>query len=225
MFFLGREREITRITKALSQGENIVVTGKYGVGKTALIKHVAEQNAGKWRFLFADFSQAPGKVCHDLLAELPHKKKKGCAKYLAYKQSRSLLLNLAAKDPRPFVLVLDNLGKLSPQKLTLIRYLLFEKQFLFIIITERFLDPDDFFRMRACLYPCLRIDLQNLGEKKALEFLKYFLTHHQLHWTDERIRMLVKTSKGYPLGMLDFILQEMKKISPYKHERIEGRLK
>ena len=217
MYFLGREREISRINRSLSQGKNIVVTGKYGVGKTALIKHVAERNAEKWRFLFADFSQAPGKVCHDLLAKLPRKKKKGRAKYLAYKQSRSLLLNLAARDSRPYVLVLDNLGKLTHQKMTLIRYLVFEKQFLFIIITERFLDPDDFTGLRACLYPCLRIDLQNLGEKKAVEFLKHFSALRQLPWTDAHIRMLAKAANGYPLGMQDFVAQELKKIKPDKH--------
>lgn len=191
-----------------------MVSGKYGVGKTALIKHVAERNAEKWRFLFADFSQAPGKICHDLLAKLPHKKKKGRAKYMAYKQSRSLLINLAAKDSRPYVLVLDNLGKLSPQKMNLIRYLVFEKQFLFIIITERFLDPDDFTGLRACLYPCLRIDLQNLGEKKATEFLRHFAEKHAFGWNPAHIRMLVTATKGYPLGLKDFVTQELKKNSP-----------
>jgi hypothetical protein len=211
LYFIGREREIAHITKALSQGKNIVVSGKYGIGKTALIKHITEKNAQKWRFLFADFSQAPGKVCHDLLAKLPRKKKKGRAKYLAYKQSRSLLLNLAAQDSRPYVLVLDNLGKLTHQKMTLIRYLVFEKRFLFIIITERFLDQDDFTLLRACLYPCLRIDLQNLGEKKAVEFLQHFSDQHGLNWTANHIRMLATAAKGYPLGMKDFVIQELKK--------------
>ncbi|RPI78920.1 MAG: ATP-binding protein [Desulfobacteraceae bacterium] len=212
MYFIGREREISRINRSLSRGKNIVVTGKYGVGKTALSKRVTEINAEKWRFLFADFSQTPAKVCHDLLARLPYKKKaKGRPKYLAYKQRRSLLGNLAEKDSLRFVLVLDDLGKLTPQKMNLIRWLVWEKRFLFIIITERFLDPDDFTLLRACLYPCLRIDLQNLGEKKAVEFLRHFSDQHGLNWTANHIRMLATAAKGYPLGMKDFVIQELKK--------------
>jgi ABC-type phosphate/phosphonate transport system ATPase subunit len=42
MYFVGRQQEIARILKDLERGDNVSVCGKYGIGRTSLLKHLAE---------------------------------------------------------------------------------------------------------------------------------------------------------------------------------------
>ena len=116
MLFWGRERELAAITAALGSDKSVILTGKYGIGKTTLVKEVAKKNGKKWRFLFADFSKTPSTVCNDLLAALKPKRTPGeRTTYLGYKQSRSLIADLTSKTKRRCVIVLDNIEKLTPQ--------------------------------------------------------------------------------------------------------------
>jgi hypothetical protein len=112
MYFVGREKEIGEIKEALEGGNNVIVSGKYGIGRTSLIKHIADAMKDQWRFVFVDFSKTPGSVCNYLLAELfpmhgfdrEHRR---------YRPSRFRIATLALEDHRKHVLVLDNVSKLS----------------------------------------------------------------------------------------------------------------
>ena len=42
IYFVGREKEISQIVKALKRGENVILKGKYGIGRTSLSRHVPE---------------------------------------------------------------------------------------------------------------------------------------------------------------------------------------
>jgi hypothetical protein len=44
MNFVGRKREIAAVTKSLKQNINVVMTGRYGVGRSCLVKHIAKLN-------------------------------------------------------------------------------------------------------------------------------------------------------------------------------------
>jgi len=52
LLFLGRERETQKILRALNQGENLVLSGKYGIGRTTLIEHVAKITKERWQIWF-----------------------------------------------------------------------------------------------------------------------------------------------------------------------------
>jgi len=67
MYFYGREKEISKIKRALEKRENIVITGKYGIGRTSLIKYLADITSKKWQFIFTDFSKTPSSVCNEIL--------------------------------------------------------------------------------------------------------------------------------------------------------------
>jgi len=171
MHFLGRETEIAKIKKALSHGRNVVVTGKYGIGRTSLIRRFSLLNQETWRFLFADFSAPPSKVCHRLLADLqPDKPAERRGKEPGYRQSRILVVDLATGQERRCVLVLDNIGKLTPQKMEFIRPLGSDHGVLFIAIAERFLPEDDLFRLRISLYPSELIRLGQLSANQTAKF-------------------------------------------------------
>ena len=68
--FIGRRREIAALEKCLELGEDIIISGKYGVGRTRLVQYLAETAKDERLFLFADFSHTAGETCQRLFEEL-----------------------------------------------------------------------------------------------------------------------------------------------------------
>jgi replication-associated recombination protein RarA len=210
MYFCGREKEISEVIDALKKRKRVVITGKYGIGKTVLARHLSDITRQKWQFVFADFSKSPSNVCNDILWQISQKKQpKYRHKYIKYKTARSLIAELTLKDNRQPVIVLDNISKLSHQKLAFIQYVAFSKQLLFIAIAEGFLPENDLFQLRACLMPSHLLKLGNLGKKNAVEYFRHVSQKNNLNWSEKHIRMLTEVTGGYPLGMKEFIKKEI----------------
>ena len=210
MYFCGREKEISKIIIALKKRKHVVITGKYGIGKTALARHLSDMTKQRWKFIFTDFSKTPSIVCNDILWEVtPKRQPKHRHKYIKYKIARSLIADLTFNDQRQPIIVLDNISELTHQKLAFIQHVTFSKKLLFIAITENFLPENDLFQLRACLMPSHLLILGNLGTKNAVEFFRYFSRKNNLNWSENHIRMLAEVSGGYPLGMKEFVKQEV----------------
>jgi replication-associated recombination protein RarA len=64
--FVGREKEAKQIMASLSSGRNVILSGTYGMGRTSLVRHVAQVMKGEREFLFADYSETPARVCRAL---------------------------------------------------------------------------------------------------------------------------------------------------------------
>jgi Cdc6-like AAA superfamily ATPase len=211
MYFLGREKEISEIINALKQRSHIIITGKYGIGKTLLVKHLSGLTKQSWRFVFTDFSKTPSNVCNEILWKVsPKRQPKHRQKYIKYKTARSRIADLTLKDNRQPVIVLDNISELSHQKLAFIQYVTFYKKLLLIAITEGFLPKSDLFQLRASLMPSHLIKLGNLGTKNAVEFFRHASQKNNLNWSEKHIRMLAEVTGGYPLGMKEFMKREIK---------------
>jgi len=211
MYFFGREKEISEIINALKKRKHIVITGKYGIGKTELAKHLSDITKQRWQFVFTDFSKPPSKVCNEILWKVsPKRPPEHRRKYIKYKTARTLIADLTLKDNRQPVIVLDNISELSHQRLAFIQRVVFSKKLLFIAITEGFLPERDLFQLRACLMPSHLIKLGNLGIKNAVDFLRHVSRKNSLNWSEKHIRMLAEVSGGYPLGMKEFVKREIK---------------
>jgi hypothetical protein len=208
MHFVGREKEIGQMKEALAQGNNTIVLGKYGMGRTSLVQHVARATENQWRFVFANFSKTPGSVCNYLLAELFPTQEFDRA-HVKYKPSRFRIATLALDDSRKHVLVLDNISKLSAKKLDLIRYLTWEQRFQFVSIVESFLAPDDLFRLRVWMNPAILIKLHYLSTSDVAQFYRQLSREHRLGWTEGRIKNLAEVTGGYPLRMKEIALREL----------------
>jgi Cdc6-like AAA superfamily ATPase len=210
MYFFGREKEISEIINALKKRKHIVITGKYGIGKTLLVKHLSDRSKQRWRFIFTDFSKTPSYVCNEILWKVSSKKQPiHRQKYIKYKTARSQIADLTLKDNRQPVIVLDNISEISHQKLAFIQFVTFSKRVLFIGITESFLPETDLFQLRACLMPSHLVKLGNLSTKSAIEFLRHASQKNNLNWSEKHIRMLAEVTGGYPLGMKEFVKREI----------------
>jgi hypothetical protein len=196
--FVGREKETSEIIKALKRGDNVILEGKYGIGRTSLSRHVAEIGRDRWNFIYLDFSQTPAKVCGHLANSLVRENN---GKRMGYRQNRFRITNLDFRGQKPPVLVLDDIGKLTPPKLEFIRYLAMAKRFRFVAVVENFLKADKLSLLRGWLHPALLLNIGYLGEQPAREFFRHYSHKHHLRWTEEEISSLVEISGGYPLGM------------------------
>jgi hypothetical protein len=212
MPFVGREKEIGQIREALEGGKNVIVLGKYGMGRTSLIKHISEMMQEQRRFLFLDFSKTPGKLCQQLVAKLwPQRERRGRDEFSKYRSARFRIVNLNFSDSRRHVLVLDNIAKLSAQKLDLIRYFTWEKRFQFVSIADGFLSSDDLFRLRVRMNPSILITLHHLSTSSVVQFFQQLSREHQFNWTEGHIKNLAEITGGYPLRMQEIALRELER--------------
>lgn len=214
MLFVGRENEIKQICRDLKLGHNIILTGKYGIGRTALAKHIAALLAGKWRFIFVDFSLTPGKMSELLMKELGiAKRNKQTGKKFGYKSMRYRVANICLPRKEKAVIVFDNIARLTSPKKDFFRYLILEQRFQFIAITEHFLPENDLFLMKAQLLPAATVCLHNLKAKDTLCFVRLYSSNHHLNWPDTHIQSLASLAGGYPLGMVEMIRGNSEAIS------------
>ncbi len=205
MSFYGRKREMAAINSGLIKERNIILTGKFGIGKTTLVKEFSRINRERWLFLFSDFSETPSKICQDLLKALKPKIPSRELKQVSYKKCRSMILDMAHKSEQRCVIVLDNIKKLTPQKLDLIRHLEWDRPFIFIAIPENFLPVEDLLQLRTSLYPSRVIRLQYLSSEQTTSYFRYYSIKHNLSWTESHIHMLTLATRGYPLEMREHV--------------------
>jgi len=208
MYFVGHKREQALIKRGLDRGENIIISGRFGMGRTSLMRHVAETLQEQWRFICCDFSKTPGDVCRHLVLELfpDH----GTA-YVKFKSGKYQILQHPLKDKRQHVLVLDNIEKLSRQKIALLQYLTFEKRFLYVAITASFLPKDQYQQLKVALLASCRITLGHMSLTSAGEFFEYYSKKYFFNWSEEYIKHLSQRTKGYPLSMKEIITEARKK--------------
>jgi hypothetical protein len=202
MDFVGRKREIAAVVKALRHRRNVVVSGRYGVGRSCLVKHIAGLYFESWRFLFADFSKTVARCCNDMVNQLSSGPSKAQQhRYTRLMHAKDILTGSKAAGDLPRVVVLDNVGKVSRQKLAFIRDIRLDSQLLFIAITESFLSEADLFRLRSALYPSDLLTIHNLNREEAAAFFRKFSQKKRLEWRESFIQTLAASTEGYALLM------------------------
>jgi hypothetical protein len=210
MDFVGRKREIAAVMRSLKQGRNVVLTGRFGVGRSRMVKHISKLHSDTWHFLFADFSKTAARSCNDMVHQLvPRQGRSRRNRYTRLMYAKDIILGkkLAANLPR--VVVLDNIGRISHQKLVFIRDMRFDGNLLFIAITESFFSETNLFLLRSVLYPADVLTLRNLSKPETLAFFRNVSQRKRLGWSENFIRNLAASTEGYPLLMKERVQREV----------------
>lgn len=209
MNFIGRKREITAVIKSLKQNRNVILTGRYGVGRSSLLKHISRLHTETWQFLFADFSKSVARSCNDMINQLAAGGQKAQQyRYTRLMHAKDILKGRKAAVDLPRVIVLDNIAKISHQKLAFLRDMRLDSDLLFIAITESFLPEADLFRLRATLYPSDLLTLHNFKRTETVAFFKRFSQKKRLGWSEHFIQMLAASAGGYALMMKEIAQRE-----------------
>ena len=170
MDFVGRKREIAAVVRSLKQGRNVVLTGRFGVGRSRLVKHISKLHSDSWQFLFADFSKPASQSCNDLIHQLiPHQSSSRRKRYTRLMYARDILLREKLATNLPRMVVLDNIGKISQQKLAFIR------DFFTVCINrhrQKFPPATDLLRLRSVFILRICWPLHNLGKPATTAFFR-----------------------------------------------------
>ena len=209
MFFVGRTHETNRIIRLIERNNNVIVTGKFGIGRTSLINHIAVTH-NQWRFVMVDFSLSPAKAGQSLLSKLGLSKKP--SRKAGHNKPARLLIDYLEREGKPWVIVLDNIARLSAQKRAFIRCLTGEGRFRFVAIVENFLLEKDLFLLRKELIPAQVITLRHLSVKDGDQLFRYLSEKYRFNWSDNQIKMLAMATQGYPLGIKEIVHQELKRL-------------
>lgn len=207
--FIGRVRETKKIISSLEKKNNVILTGKYGIGRTSLVRNVVAILEAQWKFVFVDFSKTPGEMTQKIAADLIFSNRR--KEDISYKKTRSLLNYASFTDMRTPVIVLDNIASITNQKISFLEYLAFGKRFSFIAITESFLSEQSLFRLRSMLFPSDFLRLGYLCRKDMIGLFQNLSKKHKLNWDETHIKKLSSSMNGYPLSIKDLIKRECQK--------------
>ena len=204
--FIGRKNEASHMIRELQQGNNIILGGKYGTGRTSLVRHLASTFLNEWKIVFVDFSQTPGKMSGKLMKELGLKARfKKTGKKMGYRSMRYCISNFESSKRKQTVIVFDNIAKLTNQKIIFLKYLVQEKHFQFIAIVENFLSARDLECLKAILLPANYLLLRNLKRNDVASFIQLYSDKHNFNWSDNYIQDLTAVAGGHPLSIMGMI--------------------
>jgi len=211
MDFVGRRRESRAILRQLAEGGNVILTGKYGIGRTSLLRQVARGCPEGLRFIFTDFSGTPDQVCRAILEQLPSAPDRHQdARRASFKAVRRRILQNATRDRRRPVVVLDNISKLTAPKQDLLKRLREEHRYQIVAIVESFSSFELVQRLRLLLYPAKLVTLHRLGLSDTREFFLRADAILGIGWTRSQIEVVAQATAGYPLGMVETLERAVK---------------
>jgi hypothetical protein len=193
------------VREALLAGRNVVLRGSYGIGRTSLLRGVAESFGTDWRFEFLDSGRTSTALCEEIVDGLFGRRIRRRVSSLRGLQTAIATRRLPAR--RATVLVLDDIAKLTPPKWKLLRFLVETSRYRLVAIAERFLPHADFERLRVTLHPALTLELRRISRDASAALLAAVRDRHDLEWSDQQIRSLASASGGYPLGLVETALR------------------
>ena len=208
--FVGRERESAHVRADLEAGRSVVLTGIWGIGRTSLARHVANEMAKDWIFVFADCERGPGDVWRDLFAAIfPRAQARRWNQVRSLKWTRFRVLNQRLEDPRRHVLVLDNIAQLSAPRLEVLRRL--RERYLVVAIAEEFLPEQAKGTLCTALWARSPLRLGPLRRTATMAFFEECSRRHGFEYGAGEVQGLARATSGFPLGMAEAIAAQLRR--------------
>lgn len=206
MYFVGRSRETRLVIDALRRGRNVIIAGRYGMGRTTLMRHIAHIAKDTFNIVFVDFTKTPAYMCRQLIDALfSHAEKDRSIYANRYKFIRSQILSDILKNRRPHVLVLDEVEKLTMHKKIFLQHLVRSERFIFVAVVASFLPEKEYRQLAEVLRTPFTLELGHLDKNSTQMFFKHAASQHGFLWTDDQIRRIALRTHGYPLSMREII--------------------
>lgn len=206
--FVGREAEVRCIWRALAEGRHVVVSGRHGVGRTALLRHVAALHEREMPFAFADLSAGSGRATRSLFESLT-----GWVvdEALSYRTIRYRLVHVLGESGEPCGLVLDDVTRLTPVKLRLVADLAQAGRYRIVAIVSWSLPASALLPLRRVLKAPEVVRLGWLRPRDVRQYLEHAARVHGFGWSADEIEARVQGIGGYPPGMVAAVANERNK--------------
>jgi len=202
--FVGREREQARILRTLERGRNLAVSGKFGSGRTTLLRYTSKTCVDRFRFVFVDFSQPPRAtweaLAHWASGARHHSKGKGKRVRIGYRTLRAQALR-GAPDGPPAVVVLDNVERVTAARLDVVKRIRTAACYQLIAVLEGHL-PD--YERQALLRWLAPLDFLRLGplpDSEVRKLVSEVARDLELAWSNDKVAAVASGTGGHPLAL------------------------
>jgi len=209
--FVGREKETAYVVKELEAERSVVLTGPFGIGRTALVAYLARQMAGDWLFAFARCDQGPAQVWSTLFAAIfpraaarPTRRRPHSARSLRYRVS-----NQPPEDRRHHAIVLDDIARVTAPGLDVARRL--RGKYRVIAIVEAFVPEAQQAALCSALWARPPLRLGYLSRAATLEYFEACGHRLGLGWGAGEVSGLARAVAGFPLGMRQAVASELRR--------------
>ena len=194
---LGRDHVIAELKASLNKGQSILLTGQIGIGKTHLLKHIANVYAEH-----AIYFPTPSPLKTVVMEMIERLTSSATTDKPTARLSVQELVNYAVdhKSLSPPILILDNLHKLRTSELDLLLTLM--NHFPILGATDEQLP-----KLKQLWWKFKLMELQPLNEDASKELIKQLTQTMSISDYEQLETRMLSLSNGNPLAIVDMAKQ------------------
>ena len=218
MMFVGRKKELKETIRALSGGKHVFVYGPFGIGKSTFSR--AALNHLGLPFLHISLEQTAKKMSEDLAKQITaceyaraikrrerHVVARGHDRIWDSDSFSALKGRIKLLSTRNRVVLVDNLTKMTHQKLSFLNFLV-SQEFSFIVPVDRTAEAGGVQAIRTLCYNHFRINLPNLSTRESLELAGALRSELGIGPNPIQNAAWARQFHGYPLLIVQRIQQD-----------------
>ncbi|MDI6810870.1 MAG: hypothetical protein QMD80_04230 [archaeon] len=224
-----REELKRRIEREIAKGNNILLKGKHGIGKS----YIAEELAGENEWIYLPFCKPAKAVLMQLMEELLEDGRDN-PEYKAFKSEYLFplcdrIVEWLRSEKKNIVIVLDEVHTITPQAASAFNYLIRITRdegliTWFCIATDQYLrEKINKAEMKRFFWELKEIEMEQLTGEASYELLSQFEKTYKVRLRGEEEEKIVRVAKGNPLEMRQQVMCAARDAGDSKEWIKEGR--